>query len=218
MVWAGKLARRIGNIDAMMQGEKQAAATPRQGPGGGVRVVEVPGFLGRPPCAALVDFFRENIALLAAENASPAFSNRQINYGRIPNTHPIKNLINQCRWRIADVIREAYGVRQVYPDYTDLVFWPPGDGMVVHADNANEDGSPNLFAWRTYSAVLYLNDAYQGGATYFPKLGVEVRPETGKLVVFGAGTEYQHGVRPVLSGERYTMPLWYTDQLRYVEL
>lgn len=182
------------------------------------RVVEAPGFLPPEPCAALVDFFKRNISALAAENASPAFSNRQINYGRIPNDQPIKNLMNQCRWRIADVIREAYGVRQVYPDYTDLVFWPPGDGMVVHADNANDDGSPNLFAWRTYSAVLYLNDDYEGGSTYFPRLGVEVQPKTGKLVAFGAGSEYQHGVRPITSGKRYTMPLWFTDQLSYVEL
>jgi len=80
---------------------------------GTVRVVEIPGFLPAAPCAALVDFFRKNIALLGAENASPAFSNRQINYGRIPNNLPIKNLINQCRWRIADVIREAYGVKHV---------------------------------------------------------------------------------------------------------
>lgn len=183
-----------------------------------LRVVEVPGFLPPAPCAALVDFFRKNISALAAENASPAFSNRQINYGRIPNELPEKNLINQCRWRIADVIREAYGVKHVYPDYTDIVYWPPGDGMVAHADNANDDGSPNLFAWRTYSSVLYLNDDYEGGNTYFTHLGVEVRPETGKLLAFGAGSEYQHGVRPITSGNRFTMPMWFTDQLNYVEL
>lgn len=201
---------------------KEQISRPSDGataqPGAAARVVQAAGFLPPGPCAALVDFFKGNIAEMAAENASPAFSNRQINYGRIPNNLPIKNLINQCRWRIADVIREAYGERQVYPDYTDLVFWPPGDGMVVHADNANEDGSPNLFGWRTYSAVLYLNDDYQGGTTFFPRLGVEVRPETGKLVAFGAGSEYQHGVRPITAGERYTMPLWFTDQLGYVEL
>lgn len=187
-------------------------------PNQGLPVVEIPEFLPARHCAALVAFFKANIGVLGAENASPAFSHRQINYGKIPNDQPIKNLINQCRWRIADVIREAWGLRQVYPDYTDLVYWPPGDGMVVHADNANEDGSPNLFGWRTYSAVLYLNDAYEGGATYFPKLNLEVQPATGKLIAFGAGIEYQHGVRPILSGERYTMPLWFTNQLAYVEL
>lgn len=202
----------------MDQGKYRSGDATQGQPPTGARVVEIPGFLPAAPCAALVAFFRENIANLAAENASAAFSNRQINYGRIPNDLPIKNLVNQCRWRIADVIREAYGIKQVYPDYTDLVYWPPGDGMVAHADNANEDGSPNLFPWRTYSAVLYLNDDYEGGNTYFSRLGVEIRPKTGKLLAFGAGIEYEHGVRAITSGNRYTMPMWFTDQLNYVEL
>lgn len=182
------------------------------------RVVEIQDFLPPPACSDLVVFFKANIGKLAADNASPAFSNRQINYGRIPNDAPIKNLINQCRWKIADVIREAYDARRVYPDYTDLVFWPSGKGMEVHADNVFADGSPNLFAWRTYSAVLYLNDDYEGGTTYFPHLDIEVQPATGKLIAFGAGLDYRHGVKPVTAGERYTMPLWFTDKIGYVEL
>ncbi len=192
---------------------------PEQAPAASkIRIVEIPDFLPVGPCRDLVGFFLANIGQLGGHNATPAFSHRQINYARIPNTEPVKNLMNQCRWRIADVIREAYGARQVYPNYTDLVHWPVGKGMGVHADNAYEDGSPNQFPWRTYSAVLYLNDEYEGGATYFPGPGIEVQPAAGKLIVFGAGIEFRHGVRPISGGDRYTMPLWFTDHLGHVEL
>lgn len=40
----------------------------------------------------------------------------------------------------------------------------------------------------------------------------------GKLIAFGAGINYRHGVKPTSSGERFTMPLWSTDQPGFVEL
>lgn len=37
---------------------------------------------------------------------------------------------------------------------------------------------------RVGTSILYLNDNYEGGTTYFPKLGVDIRPKKGSMLYF----------------------------------
>lgn len=57
-------------------------------------------------------------------------------------------------------------------------------------DLSNEDG--RRFAsnggQRTVTVLVYLNDVYQGGATSFPALGLQVQPRQGTAVVFFPAT------------------------------
>ncbi|XP_071955524.1 prolyl 3-hydroxylase 1-like isoform X2 [Antedon mediterranea] len=98
----------------------------------------------------------------------------------------------------------------------------------VHADNCqlDEDGNchkvPPAFVWRDWSAIMYLGDNFEGGEFIFSnnKLQVQsqVKPKCGRIVAFSAGKENLHGVLPVLSGRRCAMALWFTHDLRYMEL
>ena len=63
---------------------------------------------------------------------------------------------------------------------------------------------------RDYSAVLYLNENYIGGRTFFLEDDYNVVPKTGKLILFTSGKDHIHGVNEVISGSRYTMALWFT--------
>jgi leucine proline-enriched proteoglycan (leprecan) len=63
---------------------------------------------------------------------------------------------------------------------------------------------------RYFSSIIYLNDDYEGGETYFPGFGVRIKPEPGLMVLFGSGPEYVHGVTKVRSGRRYTYAGWFT--------
>jgi hypothetical protein len=58
-----------------------------------------------------------------------------------------------------------------------------------------------------YAGVLYINDDYTDGQLFFSKLGLELRPEPGTLMIFPGTEEYEHGVHPVGPGPvRYNLP------------
>ena len=73
---------------------------------------------------------------------------------------------------------------------------------------------------RLYTALFYLNDNYEGGATHFPKLDINVTPATGRCLVFGnciKGTSERtpvslHAGRPVTSGVKWAFNLWFRER------
>ncbi len=70
---------------------------------------------------------------------------------------------------------------------------------------------------RMVTALLYLSDVEEGGGTAFPKLGVEVSPRRGRLVIFNntrpgdltAHPGSLHAGLPVLRGEKWAANLWF---------
>ncbi|CAL8340439.1 unnamed protein product [Lota lota] len=92
----------------------------------------------------------------------------------------------------------------------------------VHVDNcvlvseSNECiKEPPAYTHRDYSAILYLNDDFEGGDFIFTMLDgktvtAEVRPRCGRVVGFGSGKENPHGVRAVTRGQRCAVALWFT--------
>lgn len=61
---------------------------------------------------------------------------------------------------------------------------------------------------RDLSVVYFLNDDFVGGELFFPGLDLVIHPEAGTLVCFPSDHNYVHGVRPVSSGQRYTVVTW----------
>ena len=41
---------------------------------------------------------------------------------------------------------------------------------------------------RPKTALIYLNDGFKGGETEFPKLGLKIKPKTGKLIIWDNST------------------------------
>ncbi|KAG9352763.1 hypothetical protein JZ751_017339 [Albula glossodonta] len=99
----------------------------------------------------------------------------------------------------------------------------------VHVDNCllvsehNECiKEPPAYTHRDYSAILYLNDDFEGGDFIFTELDAktvtaEIRPQCGRVVGFGAGKENPHGVRAVTRGQRCAVALWFTLDPRHKE-
>jgi prolyl 4-hydroxylase len=74
-------------------------------------------------------------------------------------------------------------------------------------------------ARRLVTAFVYLSDVPEGGATAFPKLGVEVQPQRGKAVRFynylpdgRPNTDTLHAGREVLRGEKWLGNFWFWDR------
>lgn len=93
----------------------------------------------------------------------------------------------------------------LYPELTLICRTRAGGAMAGHTD----------FPWRTLSAIVYLNEEFEGGLTRFAD-GAEVKPETGKAVLF-RGKDFWHEVTDVAGGARYTVSLWWSNDPRRLE-
>jgi predicted 2-oxoglutarate/Fe(II)-dependent dioxygenase YbiX len=65
---------------------------------------------------------------------------------------------------------------------------------------------------RAISAVVYLNDDYEGGELEFPHFNVKIKPEAGMLILFPSNYAYAHVAHPVTSGTKYALVTWIRDQ------
>lgn len=95
-----------------------------------------------------------------------------------------------------------------------LLHYGKGGHYIPHVDAetlyTDEDG---LELWektldRDLSVVYFLNEDFDGGELFFPKLDLLIRPEAGGVVCFPSDHNYIHGVKPVTAGRRYTLVTW----------
>jgi hypothetical protein len=88
-----------------------------------------------------------------------------------------------------------------------------GDSHITHADNERREHGrwvPNHTPNRDYTGIAYLNDIFTGGELVFPNLDVGIAPKPGLLVAFPSNHRFVHAVPKVLSGKRYSLPVWFT--------
>ncbi|XP_029434155.1 prolyl 3-hydroxylase 1 [Rhinatrema bivittatum] len=103
------------------------------------------------------------------------------------------------------------------------------ESHAVHVDNCNLNAEALMcvkefpaYTFRDYSAILYLNEDFEGGNFYFTELDAktvtaEVRPQCGRVVGFSSGSENPHGVKAVTKGQRCAIALWFTLDPRHNE-
>ncbi|MEM9371313.1 MAG: 2OG-Fe(II) oxygenase [Pseudomonadota bacterium] len=105
-----------------------------------------------------------------------------------------------------------YAPGQEFKPHVDGIWSGAGDAARAEFDG---DGGQRLF-----TAILYLNGVDGGGATVFPKLGLRVPPEPGRLLVF-ANTEAgssdatpraMHAGEPVTAGEKWVAVSWWRER------
>jgi hypothetical protein len=82
-----------------------------------------------------------------------------------------------------------------------VIKWSKGQSMGLHVDDLGIE---------TYhiTGLIYLNDDYIGGEISFPTHDITIKPNKGELVLFPGNLHYAHEVKEVISGDRYTIPVW----------
>lgn len=91
-----------------------------------------------------------------------------------------------------------------------IIKWRPGMEQRPHADKQMNDGRPNPFPTYDINSLIYYNDDFEGGELYYPEYDLIIKPQPGLGVAHPGDINYLHGVKPVISGERYTTPSFYT--------
>uniref|UniRef100_UPI0035901F86 prolyl 3-hydroxylase 1-like n=1 Tax=Myxine glutinosa TaxID=7769 RepID=UPI0035901F86 len=99
-------------------------------------------------------------------------------------------------------------------DRMDLSHPVHADNCVLNTEFEECRKEPPAYTYRDYSAILYLNDNFDGGKFIFTTLNemitAEVQPKCGRMVGFSSGSENPHGVRAVTKGQRCAVALWFT--------
>jgi predicted 2-oxoglutarate/Fe(II)-dependent dioxygenase YbiX len=119
------------------------------------------------------------------------------------NVHNQMNLLLQ-----ASTIPYArkHGVHELYHEYYNMLKYSTGQEYKAHADGTTDTG-------RSVSAIIYLNDNYEGGEIEFVNFNIKIKPKPGMLIVFPSMYPYAHIAHPVISGTKYALVTWIKDRL-----
>lgn len=121
----------------------------------------------------------------------------------------VYDLINSYIEKMARTIELLYSCK-VSNRPPCIIRWFAGIEQRPHADKQMLDGSPNPFPTYDLNSLFYYNDDFVGGELYYPQHDIEIKPEPGLAVLHPGDVNYLHGVRMVVSGERYTTPAFYS--------
>jgi prolyl 4-hydroxylase len=103
--------------------------------------------------------------------------------------------------------------------------YAPGQQFRVHHDYFHETEKywadmERCGGQRTWTAMIYLNDVAEGGATWFPQAGIRVAPRRGLLLTWnnmqpdGSPNERTlHEGMPVVEGVKYIVTKWFREGL-----
>jgi hypothetical protein len=121
------------------------------------------------------------------------------------------NFIQQCR-----TLYEYEG--KLWPEQQYFFAWVEGSEHQQHFDNNDmafehqgikKEFRPYGLPELKFSSILYLNDNYEGGEIFFPRLGKTIKPEKGDWVIFESDNiNLEHGVKMITEGTRYTLAMW----------
>lgn len=98
-------------------------------------------------------------------------------------------------------IKEAKEIGNI--TFSETLLYSVGAFSPSHVDNGPMD---EWKVWK-FTGILFCTDSYAGGELFFPKLNIMMKPRVNTFIMFpaGVGTDlYEHGVHPVISGERIT--------------
>lgn len=105
--------------------------------------------------------------------------------------------------KVKKVLEDSYGV-EVISGSAHVAKWEPGQKLELHVDDLGRTSYNHM------AALIYLNDDYEGGEIEFPTHDLSFKLPAGSLIMFPGNANYPHEVKPIISGYRYTMPLWFS--------
>ncbi|KAL4608136.1 prolyl 3-hydroxylase 2 [Arapaima gigas] len=102
-----------------------------------------------------------------------------------------------------------------HDDRSDLSHPIHADNCLINFKTSQCSRRSPAYTSRDYSALLYLNEDFEGGEFIFTEkdgktLTASLKPRCGRMVGFSSGGENPHGVRAVTSGQRCAVGMWFT--------
>jgi len=98
------------------------------------------------------------------------------------------------------------GIEEMYHEPYNMLRYRGGQEYKAHADGGTDTG-------RSVSAIVYLNNDYEGGEIEFVNFEIKIKPEPGMLILFPSNFAYKHIAHPVTKGTKYAIVTWIKDRV-----
>lgn len=174
------------------------------------------GFLTDSECEYIINLSQpiaQKSKLMAEKNIE--------GYGRTSHSaefhiYPNDEILNGIRKRASEILK----LPESHFEFFQCVSYEPKQEYQNHYDTfdeMSERGRKEIeeSGQRKYTMLAYLNDDFDGGATYFPNVDVMVRPKKGRVVIFNNLDEQgnvikaaYHAGLPVTRGKKYAINIW----------
>ena len=185
-------------------------------PTGAATIYRCPDFLDAETCAGLVAMIDANRrpSTLLSDSGQSAFRT--------------SDSCDMDRWSSAvrptdEAIAALLGITPEHGETMQGQRYAPGQHFRAHHDYFNEaqgywQKMKTQGGQRTWTAMIYLNDVEEGGATWFPQAGVRVAPRRGLLLAWNnmgsdgsPNEDTLHEGMPVVSGTKYIVTKWFRE-------
>lgn len=130
------------------------------------------------------------------------------NLAYLSNNQVLQNIHNQFYLSLlaASVPYSArYTIGEgLYHEEYSLLKYSSTQEYKAHYDSTSKLG-------RIISALIYLNNDYEGGELEFINFKIKIKPEPGMLILFPSNYAYAHRSTPVTEGTKYALVTWIHD-------
>jgi len=130
-------------------------------------------------------------------------------YVETTNNSVMRNIQNQFYYLLMSTVlsyNKRYSINEPFWfENFNMLKYQSGQEYKPHYDG----GTPSR---RHISAIIYLNNDYEGGEIEFPRHGVKIKPQPGMLMLFPSNYAYTHQAYPVTNGSKYAIVTWLNDQ------
>jgi hypothetical protein len=121
---------------------------------------------------------------------------------------PLRKVVKIC----GDTFLDKYSMNHNHFELHRLFGNVMDTGAINHPHDDDGDNYPDKPEnTECYSAILMLNNEYEGGELYFPNQKEEIRLDAGDLVMFRGNAENLHGVREVTGGKRINVIIFFRN-------
>ena len=117
--------------------------------------------------------------------------------------------------KIEKTIKDLYNEKCIYPELIQVIRWFPGMEQHPHCDDMTNSKGYEAYGHRHYGSILYLNNDYSGGHTFYPNHNIEIIPQIGTLAIHPGDLNHLHGVTKIKNNIRYTIASFWTRDKKY---
>lgn len=186
-------------------------------PSDAVEAWRSPAFFDAATCdrlIAMIEGRRRPSTLMSEKGTSPARTSESCDMDR--HAPEIRTL--------DDRIAAALGLAPENGETLQGQRYAPGQHFRAHHDFFHEGEGywPRMKAHggqRTWTAMVYLNEVEEGGATWFPQAGLRAAPRPGMMLVWNnlaadgsPNVATLHEGMPVLEGVKYIVTKWFREE------
>ena len=157
----------------------------------GYTVLEIYNILSHKQCRDLIEYAKtkEMVPSTIADYTNKETGSQANNTRRSTNVwlsdgdHPVIN-------NIANISAELTGLSVENQEMLQIVKYEPGGTFFPHFDVCDStdqefcDKFNHYSGQRRYTLLIYLNDDFTGGETEFVDIGLKIKPEIGKAILF----------------------------------